>query len=125
MTHVNLDTQPEEVRQFVLSLTGASEGVVLESAGHPVACFVPAPKTNGASTASAEWSDAKNRRRCELIDRKYDRELTPTEAAELALLQDAMHRFIDQVAPLPLDSTRKLHQELLDKARRTQDANHA
>ena len=54
-------------------------------------------------------------RRSALLDRKYDHELSPAEAAELALLQDAMHRYIDKVAPLPLDEARALHQELLQK----------
>jgi hypothetical protein len=63
----------------------------------------------------------RNRRRCELIDRKYDHGLSLTEEAELALLQDAMYRALDRVAPLPLDETRRLHQELLQKAAHAQD----
>ena len=126
MTHVNLDTQPEAVRQFVLELAGSPEGVVLESAGQPVACVVPPPKSmNGADAQTGEWTAEKNRRRCELIDRKYDHGLSPAEEAELALLQEAMYRTIDQIAPLPLDAARSLHQELLQKAKRAQDANQA
>jgi hypothetical protein len=41
MTHVNLDTQPEVVRQFVLMLSGSPEGTVLESAGRPRFRTVP------------------------------------------------------------------------------------
>ena len=123
MTHVNLDTQPEVVRQFVLALSASAEGVVLESAGRPVVCVVPPPKsTDGASTQEGEWTDEKNRRRGELIDRKYDHGLSPAEEAELALLQGALYRYIDQVAPLPLDGARSLQQELLQKAARAQDA---
>jgi DNA-directed RNA polymerase subunit F len=55
-----------------------------------------------------------------LIDRKYDHGLSPSEQAELALLQNAMYRHIDKVAPLPLDAARSLHQELLEKASRTE-----
>jgi hypothetical protein len=107
MTHVNLDTQPEVVRQFVLALSTSGEGVVLESAGRPVACVVPPPKaTTPAEGPDGEWSEEKNRRRFELIDRKYDQGLGPAEEAELALLQDAMYRWIDKVAPLPLDRAR-------------------
>jgi hypothetical protein len=58
-----------------------------------------------------------------LLDRKYDHGLSPTEEAELALLQDALYRFVDQVAPLPLDAARSLHQELLQKAAQASDAN--
>jgi hypothetical protein len=122
MTHVNLDTQPEAVREFVLALSARGEGVVLESAGRPVACVVPPPRAaEQASAGGSEWTADKNRRRGELIDRKYDHGLSPAEEAELALLQEAMHRAIDRLAPLPLDAARGLHQELLDKAARAHD----
>jgi hypothetical protein len=122
MTHVNLDTQPEVVRQFVLALSAPGEGAILESAGRPVACLVAPPQSPDASQPG-EWTEEKNRRRCELIDRKYDHGLSPAEEGELALLQDAMYRFIDKVAPLPLDAARSLHQELLQKVARSADSN--
>ena len=123
MTHVNLDTQPEVVREFVLGLSVSPEGVVLESSGRPVAFVVAPPKaTNGASEPEGPWTEEKNQRRCELIDHKYDHGLSPAEEAELALLQDAMYRAIDKVAPVPLDAARNLHQELLQKAARAHDA---
>jgi hypothetical protein len=126
MTHVNLDTQPEAIRQFLLALSASPDGTVLESAGRPVACVVAPPKsTQGTGEQEEEWTQEKNRRRCTLIDRKYDHGLSPTEAAELALLQDALYRCIDKVAPLPLDAARNLHQDLLQKAARAQDANKA
>ena len=56
---------------------------------------------------------------------KYDHGLSPVEEAELALLQDAMHRYIERVAPLPLDAARSLHQEVLQKAAQAQNARHA
>jgi hypothetical protein len=91
-----------------------------------VACVVAPPKsTQGASEQDEEWTRKKNRRRCALIDRKYNHGLSPSEEAELALLQDAMYRCIDKVAPLPLDAARILHQDLLQKAARLQDANKA
>jgi hypothetical protein len=123
MTHVDLDAQPEIVRQFVLALSASPEGVVLESAGRAVACVVPPPRAaEDESPHDAAWTDEKNRRRCELIDRKYDHGLSPPEEAELALLQDALYRAIDKVAPPPLDEARRLHQELLQKAARAPDA---
>jgi hypothetical protein len=119
MTHVNLDSEPEAVRQFVLTLAVPPEGALLELGGRPVACILPPPQpTNGAE--EEEWTDSKNRRRCDLIDRKYDIGLTPAEEAELAALQTAMHRHIDRVAPLPLEATRQMHQELLKKATKAQ-----
>ena len=124
MTHVNLDTQPEVVRQFVLALSASPEGTVLESAGRPVACVVPPPKSSTETgVPEEEWTEEKNKRRYELMDRKYDQGLSPSEEAELALLQDALHRTIDKVAPLPLDRARSLHQELLEKAVQAHDAN--
>jgi hypothetical protein len=82
----------------------------------------PPKSTDGAGAQQGEWTDEKNRRRCELIDRKYDHGLSPTEEGELALLQDALYRHIDKVAPLPLDAARGLHQELLQKAAQAHDA---
>jgi hypothetical protein len=124
MTHVNLDAQPEVVRQFVMALSATPDGAVLESAGLPVACVVPPPKSShGASSQAEEWTDEKNRRRCELIDHKYDHGLSAAEEAELSMLQDAMYRHVDKVAPLPLDVARSLHQELLQKAACAQAAN--
>ena len=72
-------------------------------------------------TPENEWTDEMNRRRCTLLDRKYDHGLSVNEGAELAQLQEALDHFIDRVAPLPLDAARILHQELLQKAARTQD----
>ena len=55
-------------------------------------------------------------RRCDLIDRKDARGLSPSEAVELAQLQEEMLRHRQRVAPLPLEDARRLHQELLTKA---------
>jgi len=123
MTHVNLDTQPEVNRQFLLALSASPDGAVLVSADRPVASVVAPPRsTKGTGEQEEEWTREKNRRRCALIDRKYDHGLSPSEEAELALLQDAMYRCIDKVAPLPLGAARNLHQDLLQKAARAQDA---
>ncbi len=117
MKHIRLDGQPDVVRQFVLSLSVPAEGAVLELAGQPVACVMPPPRaTNGTSANPGDWTEAKNARRCELIDRKYAGTLTPQEGIELAGLQDEMLRYRQRVAPLPLEEARRLHQELLTKA---------
>lgn len=118
MKHVRLDGQPEVVRQFVRTLSIPPDGAVLELEGEPVACVLPPPRpTNGAETQE-EWTDARNERRCDLIDRKYAGKLTPQEAVELAGLQEEMLRYRQRVAPLPLEAARRLHQELLAKAQR-------
>src|SRR5438477_13001265 len=111
MTHVNLDGLEEAVKQFVLAVAVDPAGSVLELNGRPVAWVVPAapPAANGDEA----WTEAKNQRRCDLIDRKYAGSLTPAETFELAWLQQAMLRHRQRVAPLPLDAARRLHQELL------------
>src|SRR6266542_4381269 len=59
------------------------------------------------------WTEAKNQRRCDLIDRKYVGGLTPVETRELARLQAQMLRHRQRVAPLPLEGMRRLYEELL------------
>jgi hypothetical protein len=115
MTHVSIDRQPEAVKQFFESLTLTPEGSVVEMNGRPVAHMLPA---NGQSTNGepADWTPELNHRRCDLVDKKFAGGLTPAEDLELARLTSAMRRFIDRVAPVPLDDVRRLHQELLEKA---------
>lgn len=113
MTHVNLDSLEESVRQAVLALALDPAGVVLESNGQALAWVVPAPV---ATEPNGGWTEEKNRRRCELIDRKYAGGLSLDEAVELAHLQDEMLRYRQRVAPLPLGDARRLHQELLQRA---------
>jgi hypothetical protein len=59
------------------------------------------------------WTETKNQRRCDLIDRKYAATLTPVEASELARLQAQMVRHRQRVAPLPLEDAQRLYRELL------------
>lgn len=116
MTHISLDDQPAAVRDFFLNLTTDPDGSVVELTGRPVARVLPpAPVLEGAAEAP-NWTPEQNRRRCELIDRKYAQGLALAEEAELLALQTAMHRFLDAVAPLPIEATRKLHQNLMEKA---------
>jgi hypothetical protein len=114
MTHVSLDGVAESVRQFVLAVAVDPAGSVLELDGRPVAWVVPAAPSS--ANGDGAWTEAKNQRRCDLIDRKYAGHLTPPEAVELAQLQEQMLRHRRQVAPLPLEDARRLHQELLNKA---------
>jgi hypothetical protein len=122
--HINLDTQDEAVKRFVLGLTVDPAGSVLEMNGQPVALVVPPPKKNGAAKPG-KWTKKKNDRRCDLIDREIDGVLTPEEAVELHVLQTEMQRFVNKVAPLPMEYARKLHQELLDKAAKAQNGREA
>jgi hypothetical protein len=120
MNHIALENQHEAVKRFVLSLPADPQGAVLELNGQPVAWLVP--PVNAVANGDEAWTDAKNDRRCGLIDRKYAVGLTPAEAAELAVLQEQMLRYRQRVAPLPLDGARRLHQELAKAARGNPDA---
>lgn len=60
------------------------------------------------------WSDDKNHRRCQLIDKEIDGVLSEDEETELERLQGEMLAYRHMVAPLPLDDLRKFHQELLE-----------
>ena len=60
-----------------------------------------------------EWSESKNVRRFALIDQEIAGSLTPLESIELTRLQLEMDAYLRQVAPLPIDATRRLHAQLL------------
>ncbi len=104
----------ERFAKIHLSLPNDAHGSVVELDGQAVACVMPPPKpTNGTAEA---WTEAKNNRRCDLIDQEFDGPpLTPAEVVELAELQEEMLRYRQRVASLPLDDARQLHQELLAK----------
>lgn len=116
MNHIRLDAQDEAVKQFILSLPVDHRGSVLELEGHAVACILPLSPGREGSAAPAEWTEAKNARRCALIDREIAETLTPGEAVELHQLQAEMLRHRRRAAPLPLEDARRLHQRLLAKA---------
>jgi len=119
MNHVNWDTLPEPLRQFIATLSVAPEGSVIERNGEPLVRVLPCPKTNGKAT-DEEWNPAKNQRRCDLIDREIDGHLTAIERVELEDLQQQLRRYVNKVAPLPLEPLRELHRELLEKAAKSQ-----
>jgi hypothetical protein len=109
MTRVTLDP---ELRRRLHDLQGPVE--LCDEGGRLVAHVLPTANPDDTSEAGrAEWSDAKNLRRCELVDKEIDGVLTEQEARELAELQDEMLAYRRQVAPLPLEDLRALHQKLL------------
>ena len=75
--------------------------------------------SNGSSgeerTELAEWTEEKNARRCQLIDRKIQEVITADESKELEWLQQALRQYLDRVAPLPLEGAKRLHAQLLRK----------
>jgi hypothetical protein len=119
MNHILLDKQDEAVKRFFLSLPADAQGSVVELNGRAVACVVPvspSPEENG------QWTEARNERRCDLIEKEIAGTLTPAEAVELQSLQQAMLKYRNKVAPLPIAAVRKLHDELLAKAGRAHSA---
>jgi hypothetical protein len=110
VTHVNIDRQPDAVKQFFKSLALTPEGSVVEMNGKPLARMLP------AGSRDPEWTDAKNVRRLTLIDRDIAGTITSDETLELELLQEDLQRHVELVAPLPLEYIRQLHQQLLSKA---------
>ena len=60
-----------------------------------------------------EWSDVKNARRFELIDKEIAGMLTAAESSELASLQTQIDDYLRRVAPLPIAQTRQLHARLV------------
>jgi len=115
--HVNLDDQDEAVKHFVMELVCDEAGSIIELAGRAIAQVLPpAAGRNGEPPAVDDWTDAKNVRRCELIDKEVDGTMTPAEQTELEDLQEQMLRHRHRVAPLPLAYTRRLLEELERKA---------
>src|SRR5262245_13965872 len=88
--------------------------------GHPSATVAPyedetveLDKPLFAELEDEVWTEAKNQRRCDLIDRKYAGGLTPAETNELAGLQAQMLRHSQRVAPLPIEAAERLYKKLL------------
>ena len=69
----------------------------------------------------SEWTDAKNERRCDLIDKDIEGTILPSERRELEELQQQMLAYRRKMAPLPLKEAQRLHQELLKKAAEQED----
>jgi hypothetical protein len=117
MKYIDLTTQQDAIKQFFLALSTDPEGSVVELNGKAVARVTPIqPNPAKIHQANAGWNDAKNARRCELVDRDIDGTLLPNEVDELRVLQSQMLEERRRLAPVPLDELRHLHQELLAKA---------
>ena len=114
MNHINLDTLPEPMREFIRAMVVAPGGSVIEENGKRLASVTPVWKPSDG--APSEWTEAKNQRRCDLIDREIDGSLTVEERVELEDLQDQMLRYRHRVAPLPLAQAQRLLDELERKA---------
>jgi hypothetical protein len=71
---------------------------------------------------SERWTEEKNDRRCELIDKDIEGTIAESEKLELERLQERFHKYLDTVAPPPMEGARRLHQQLLDKKRQRERA---
>ena len=69
-----------------------------------------------ARSNSPSWTNAKDRRRCDLIDKSLQAGLTVAEKRELLLLQQQAEAYFDEVAPPPIDGALKIHAQLLKLA---------
>ena len=66
-------------------------------------------------TAVAEdaWTEEKDSRRCDLIDKSLQATLSASEELELSKLQRQAEAHFDEVSPPPIDGALKLHKELI------------
>jgi len=120
MKHVSIDSQDDSVKTFVLTLASEPLGFVLELAGKPVARMMPPLDVrNGTSSTADPWTEFKNDRRCELIDKEIGDTLSIAERHELEDLQEQMLRYRHRVAPLPLSHARQLLEKLEKRAAQT------
>jgi len=69
------------------------------------------------------WTDDKNERRCDLIDKEVNGNITDEEKVELEQLQEEMSAYRQQVAPLPINKLRKIYGELIAKKPQTTGIN--
>lgn len=122
MNHIRLDTLPKPIREFIRELRPGPEGLAFVDGGRPVAFLSAIPNPPKGRLRDSEWTEAKNHRRCHLIDREIDGTLTAAERIELECLQRELDHYVERVAPLPLEPLLKLHQQLLKKAARTRAA---
>ena len=70
---------------------------------------------------SDQWSEERNARRCDLIDKEIEGHITEEERSELEILQSEAIEHFDRVAPWPMEGGRRLHQQLLEKKRQQQE----
>ncbi len=102
---------------IVLQGVGAAATVRATRFGDAIASVFPSEEERAdfgqPNEAEDEWTEAKNQRRCDLIDRKYLRGLTSAEAKELASLQALMVHHRQRIAPLPIEDAQRLYRELL------------
>jgi hypothetical protein len=83
--------------------TTDAEGIASPNHESPGAQVGNGPEPKQSLFSSEEERPSKNRRRAELIEKKFSTGLTATEDAELERLQEDMDRYLDATWPLPFD----------------------
>ncbi|WP_089937295.1 restriction endonuclease [Candidatus Entotheonella palauensis] len=73
------------------------------------------PSAQPIGPVVTEWNDAKNARRCQLIDKDIQGTIDDPEKHELNALTAELRTHRRRLAPRPFDKLKKLHQELLQK----------
>ncbi|WP_417745650.1 hypothetical protein [Rosistilla oblonga] len=68
-----------------------------------------------ANGDDSKWTQAKDDRRCELIDREIAGTISLPERAELASLQRIAEQHFDEIASPPMEEALKLHKRLISK----------
>jgi hypothetical protein len=107
VTHSDED-HVQSIADLVANVREANQGCLV---------LTTSVEVNSPSIAD-EWTERKNARRRELIDKKIQRTITAIERQELEQLQRQAIAFRDKASPLPIDQARQLHQELLEKKKR-------
>ncbi len=85
----------------------------LEVSSHLYATILP-QFIGDRGSEGVEWSDELNRRRFELIDKKYHKSISAAEEAELDRLTQVMREQIDTEANLPISGVEELYRRLLE-----------
>src|SRR5260370_36098774 len=97
------DKVPARLRLLGISAASTERSSRL---GYPIATVFPYEDETAdfdqplwPETEDETWTEAKNQRRCDLINRKYGGSITEVEASELARLQALMVRQRQRIAP--------------------------
>lgn len=64
-----------------------------------------------------KWNDELNKRRCELIDKEIDSNLTESEKIELNHLNEQAREHRNKIAPLDTTTLENMRNDLLNKIR--------
>jgi len=72
--------------------------------------------------SSGPWTEAKNSRRCELIDKDIQGTISEAERRELDWLTREMRVHRRRAAPIPMEGAKRLHQQLLEEKRRQEES---